>query len=215
MDFVAFDWNGTLLADNAATLDASNHLLVTYGGQRVDIARYRETFTVPVTDYYVANGCDPALMTDSAAVSGTFHTRYEANAANCRTRPGSRQMLTWLKSQSIDAAILSNHTVEGIESQLRRLCMLPLFSAILANSAIDDSMKQGKLEMLRSYLQDRDYDPSNCAIVGDTTEEIEIGKELGIVTIAIANGYHSTARLRKANPDHLITNMGQVAEICK
>jgi len=50
-------------------------------------------------------------------------------------------------------------------------------------------------------------------IVGDSLEEIEIGKNLGIKTVAITNGYVSTARLKAAKPDFLINTLTELIDI--
>ena len=52
-------------------------------------------------------------------------------------------------------------------------------------------------------------------IVGDTEEEIEIGRELGLVTIAITDGMCSTSRLRSMKPDFLIDTLAPIPAIAR
>lgn len=52
-------------------------------------------------------------------------------------------------------------------------------------------------------------------IIGDSPEEVEIGKDVGIKTVAITGGYYSTSRLRKSKPDFLINNLIELIRIVR
>jgi phosphoglycolate phosphatase len=52
-------------------------------------------------------------------------------------------------------------------------------------------------------------------IIGDSPEEIEVGKAAGIKTVAITGGYYSTARLKASKPDFLISNLKELIGIVK
>lgn len=211
----AWDWNGVLIADTCACLDADNHVLETFGGTPVNIKQYRETIIIPAIDFYAQHGCDrDELLANSEKLGEVFHSFYEPRAARCRTRRGAREALKFLKANFIDSVILSNHTVEGIEFQLNRLNIADYFAKILANSELDSSMKErNKLEKLARYLSAKGYKGSEALIIGDSPEEIEIGKKLGLTTIAITDGYYSTPRLRAAKPDYLINNLAEIKQI--
>jgi len=87
---------------------------------------------------------------------------------------------------------------------------------VLANDALATSMKRkNKREKLGRLLTGTDLKPYEVAIVGDTPEEVEIGKFFRIVTVAITDGYCSTRRLIKSRPSHLISNLGELPEILK
>lgn len=51
--------------------------------------------------------------------------------------------------------------------------------------------------------------------IGDTREEVEIGKELGFKTVALTGGNNSTKILRSAKPDFLIHSLVELKEILK
>lgn len=212
---VTFDWNGTLFADTRACMDADNHVLKTFGGNPVDLKTFRNTIIIPANEFYSQHGCDRAELEASyERVGKTFHGFYEPRAAKCRTRRGTRQVLNWLEQNSIGALILSNHTLEGIGIQLERLNMTDYFSDVLANSEKESSLKErNKQGKLHRYLQENNYEPKDMMIIGDSPEEVEIGKALNLKTVAITDGYYSTPRLRESNPDYLITNLNELIGI--
>jgi len=212
---VAFDWNSTLLADTTITLYAVNEVLSSLGKCPIDIHQFRRTTTMPVDGFYLNNGLtQEEIIENEQKISEIFHTEYEVLAKRCRTRRGTRETLRWLGSNSIESILVSNHTVEGILLQLERLNLRNYFSEIFANSCKNKAIKERtKLSKLKDHMINRGYDPQEVFIVGDASEEIEIGKELGIGTIAITGGVYSASRLRASSPDHLITNLSLIINI--
>lgn len=212
---VVFDWNGTLLADTGACLDADNHVLRHFGGKPVSLKEFRATFTIPAISFYAAHGCDrERLGRESKELGEVFHGFYERRATRVRSRRGAKHLLEWLRKNGAQSVILSNHTVNGIESQLRRLGLKELVGAVLANTELDTSMKaRNKAERLEDYIRSGGFEKRDVMIVGDTTEEIELGRKIGIKTVAITGGYYSTARLRKAKPDYLINSLDELTKI--
>ena len=64
---------------------------------------------------------------------------------------------------------------------------------------------------MQDYLKQRHI--TTGIIVGDSEEEIEIGREQGLTTVAITDGMCSKARLRAMKPDFLIRSLSQVPAI--
>jgi len=214
---IVFDWNGTLFSDTQACMDADNHVLKAFGGKPVDLKTYRDTIIIPAIDFYVEHGCNrKGIDQKSQKVSEVFHSFYEPRAAKCRTRQGAKQLLKWLSHYSVKSIILSNHTVIGINNQLERLGLTNLVSEVLANSSLDSSLKgRNKKEKLANYIKTHKYDPTDIFIIGDSPEETEFGKELGVGTVAITNGYYSEARLKVVEPDHLVHGLNEFQKIIK
>ncbi len=144
-----------------------------------------------------------------------MHEHYEKRAANVRLRKGARKLLEFIKKNEIEAVILSNHTHEGIESQLSRLKIKKYFSDILANNKETALLSRNKQERLINFLKTKKIKSTKVIIIGDSPEEVEIGRKAKITTVAITNGFYSTSRLKKAKPDYLISNLEEVIKIIK
>ena len=213
VELVTFDWNGTLLADTQTCMDAGNHVIETFGGTPVPRKRYTEVFDFPAIDFYCAQGCDREVLLapESPCV---FHDFYEPRASKCRTRRGAREVLGLLNDKDIDSVILSNHIQDAIITQLQRLGIEGYIAEVLANTDLIDSQSgKNKIERMVDYLSRTNHDPANAVIVGDSPEDIGIGKTLGMGTIAITDGYFSTSRLRASNPDYIISNLTDIIHI--
>lgn len=214
---VAFDWNGTIFADTFAIYESDNEVIKLLNLKPVSFKTFQENFDVPVEKYYLALGVSKEELNQKAfEAQKIFHSNYEARAARVRTRAGAKELLNWLSENNIDSVIFSNHIIEAIKKQLKRLEIENFFSEILANSHLETAFKtRSKKEKLKNYIDEKNILPGETLIIGDTIEEIEIGRELGTITVAITHGNCSISRLKAKKPDYLINNLKDVVGIIK
>ncbi len=214
---VAFDWNGTLLADTQTVVDSTNVELKTLFKKSTTLKEYRENFVIPVVEYFKGLGIDPLLLEKHHEESAQIFSReYESRVNRCRTRFGAKELLHRLKSQKIKSVIFSNHTAERITEQTDRLKITNYFGGILGNSHIGDAYTiKGKERRLIEYIAKNKINPSQILIVGDTDEEIIIGRDMGAKTAAITGGHSTTKRLRAQKPDFLINSLTEIMGIIK
>ncbi len=213
-----FDWNGTILADTRQAWLASNECLKFYGAEPISYKKQLETFDFPIIHYYKRNGIDiDRVLATKDEANEIFQNAYDSLARNARTRAGARPLLEWLKQKNIDCIILSNYLEPKIESHLNRLKIRHHFSFISANTCNGTSILNttSKLERLSDFMVKRGYHVHNAFIIGDSREEPDIGRHLGITSIGITGGCISEKRLRAAKPDHLISSLTEVPGILK
>lgn len=214
---VAFDCNGTLFADTFAIYKSDNEVAKLLNIKPIKFRTFQKYFDVPVKRFYMALGVSEKELNKKASqIAHTFHSHYELHAAKVRTRAFAKELLRWLAKNNVRSVIFSNHIVESIKKQLKRLKIDNYFSEILANSHSQAALKdRSKKEKLKSYMDKHNFSASETLIIGDTVEEIEIGRELGIVTIALTQGNCSITRLKAAKPDYLIHSLKEVVGIIK
>lgn len=212
---VVFDWNGTLFADTRIVLRAGNTTeLNLFGLEPITLKKYRETYEIPLYRFYEKLGVSRKEFEAKAPeMARLFHPIYEPLAARARTRAGARQTLQHLKKQSISMVILSNHTMEGIHLHLARLKLAHFFDAVLANDTFGTMYHTSKQHRIEHYLAEHRIEPSETLIVGDTTEEVHIGKNLGLRTVSITGGNNSKRRLIAAQPDTIINKISDLIEV--
>lgn len=209
---VVFDWNGVLLSDARVCAEANNDVLRAYGHKPISFAAFQETMTVPVIDFYVQHGiARETLMSVTDNSSEIFQESYERRASKARTRRSARRLLSFLSEQSIELIILSDHTVSGVESQLQRLDLKRYFSHVLANTDGNTSLRsRNKQAKLEAFLKEGAFRRNEVLIIGDSPQEVEAGKYLGITTVAITGGFFATKRLKGSKPDYLISNLSEL-----
>ncbi len=211
-----FDWNGTLLADTRLAWIASNECLKFYGKEPISFKTQLETFDFPIIHYYKRNGvCVDKVLETKDEANEIFQNCYDALAARARMRRGARNLLQWLNKNNVDCIILSNYLKTKIEFHLNRLNIDHYFSHVSANTCNGTSIlnSTSKLERLSEFIIKRGYHPDNAFIIGDSKEEPDIGRHLGITSIGITGGCINEKRLRGAKPDHVISALPETKAI--
>ena len=212
-DLLVFDWNGTVLADTGVVVAAANDQIEFAGGTPLARDEMLQRFYFPVTEFLLELGCDPERVSDPR-FADVFHESYERLATTCRTRRGARKVLEYAQKKGIESMILSNHLEARIRVQLGRLNLSDYFSQVLAHqNGYDCSHGNTKIAWMERHFAESGADPSRSLIVGDSPEDVGIGKTLGMRTVALANGYYPLAKLKEAKPDYLITNLGSLVDI--
>ncbi len=213
---VIFDWNGTILADTVCCLHATNVVLSIFELPSVTLEEYREAYTIPFQEMYKTFGCHERLMEGRQdELIQTFSRAYERRSLRARARKGAEMALTYLRDQGKTTAILSNYKIPKIKEQAQRLGLLSYFDAILANenNEEDPFHLRSKGERLKHFVDA--HETQRAIIVGDSIEEIEIAQHYGYVSVALTEGTCSRPRLRKANPDFLISSLEELPDITK
>ncbi len=215
---VAFDWNGTLIADSKAIVDSCNiELKEVYKAGPITLKTYREVFDIPINQFLANLGISPQLVAErSKEAADVFHKVYEKKVQRCRTRKNVKKILKWLQENKIKSVIVSNHDQNRIKEQAKRLKIDSFINQICGNDHIYAPFTiKGKEKRLIDYLKKNKIESDEVLLIGDAKEDIEIGKDMGATTIALLNGQCSTQRLKAARPDYLINNLEEFIGIIK
>jgi len=215
---IVFDWNGTLLADARASWLAGNTCLEYYGAQPISFLQYRQSFTFPILHFYKKNGLSvDHILEHKDGANKVFQAEYERLAKNARLRKGAREQLHWLQANGYDAIILSNHITEKIAEHVHRLKIGAYFKTISAHDCDGTTIMEHttKSERLKTYMKAYGYTSEDTYIIGDSTEEPEIARLLGLTSIGITDGYITDSRLKKAEPDYIIHNLQALRDILR
>ena len=214
---VAFDWNGTLIADMQAVHKTDNAVLKSMGAEPVDLKTLQEKYDVPIINYFMNVGVKKETVIKNVELNRkVFYENYEKEAKNARTRSNARAVLKWLQTKKIGCIVFSNNTLESILGHAKRLKISGYFKEILAASLPGLALStRTKNVMLQEYLKEKEIQPDEILIVGDTIEEIQIAKSIGSMVCSITHGNCSTRRLKAAKPDYLISDLGQIINIVR
>ncbi|EIG58982.1 MULTISPECIES: HAD family hydrolase [Bradyrhizobium] len=214
---LVFDWNGTLLDDAYALLETTNAILDRFGRTTIDMKTLREHCDVPLSLLYRSLGLSrDELATVDRDGSAMFHDAYEALAGRADLREGARRVLELARREGASSIIVSNHIVDPLRYQLRRLGINDCIDDVLAFESRDTQYKStSKGERLRLYMQKNNLKPASTFIIGDMPIETDIARNLGLISIAITGGFVSEARLQAAHPDYTINNLHELLPILR
>jgi phosphoglycolate phosphatase len=189
---IVWDFNGTLLNDMQVCIDCMNRMLKERKLPPLDLERYREVFTFPVRDYYLALGFD-FEKEPFEIPAHRFIDLYRENLHNAPLHADAEEMLRYFRERNYRQIILSAMEQDFLEETLAAKGILGYFDKICG---ITNHLGEGKLDMARELLAAIPVDPQEIKLIGDTLHDYEVAKGCGISCILVANGHQSFARLK-------------------
>jgi phosphoglycolate phosphatase len=214
--FVVFDWNGTLIDDADANLAGCNACLTQFGKEPITLERYRDTMDFPVIHAYVRNGIDPdEYLAKFQEIGISFLDTYKKAAKTAPLRRGAKELLDWMLDRNMTLMVLSNFLQHELELQMTERDVLQYFRHINGNIAFNEleHTRTTKLERLKAVMDEHGYAPEETVIIGDSLEEPDLARKLGLTAVSVTWGCLSKERLEKGGGDHLIDELEQLREI--
>ncbi len=207
-----FDWNGTLFDDTTATLYATNAVLEKFGIGPIDLLTMQENFSFPLIHFYERMGVSADVYLKHAEEeSMAYIAAYESRYHTCDIADGAFDLLDWLETRGVHSMVLSNHLQDNLNADVERLGITPYMKHISGNPE-RATITQGLSKQIRleAYMKEHGFAPENTLIIGDSHEEPELAKRLGLLGISIAGGLLSPARLEKYKADYIIQKLHEV-----
>ena len=192
---VVWDWNGTLLDDAQACIDAINLMLAKRRLPTLTPESYREKFGFPVKDYYVALGFDFATE-DWDALACEFHDHYHRTSESASLRAGAVDLLEAIRALGIPMSVLSASERSLLGRMLSRRGPDASFTRVYG---LGDLYAGSKLDLGRALLRDAGLPPESVLLVGDTTHDYEVARALGCPCVLLAGGHQAEHRLARCS----------------
>ena len=202
---IIWDFNGTLLDDIRAGIDAVNDMLSRRGLATIDsVERYRELFCFPIIEYYAKLGFDFEKEDYDTVLAPEWVALYLAGEADCPLMEGERQTVETLHRRGVPQIVLSATKLEQLTAQLNRLGLTAYFEEIIGLDNIHArSKKEQALEWKRRHLQ------ANPLFVGDTEHDAEVAEAVEADCLLYTGGHQPVDKLAaRGNP--LIASVGDI-----
>jgi phosphoglycolate phosphatase len=155
----------------------------------------------------------------SKILLNTYETSFSKNMphhASKRVLPGVKQLLEELLRIG-HFVILYTGDSEAIVSQVLKATGLgKYFKFSVYGTEAKTRADMARLAVKRAEsLTDRKFRGKNVVIIGDSVRDIECGKEINALTIAVATGFHSEEELQKLKPDYLFGNLKDYRQVLR
>ncbi|MBN1411302.1 MAG: HAD family hydrolase [Spirochaetales bacterium] len=209
MPLIIWDWNGTLLNDMGACIDAINVMLEKRGVKTIDFDTYRDMFTFPVIEYYRALGFD-FDRENFGEVSGEFIGLYTETARHCPLQPGSSEVIMAFKKRNYEQIIISAMERRLLVKQVAERGLKEYFTDIVG---LENIRAKGKYNSARECLNRRNAgDNEKILWIGDTFHDYEVAMELGIKCLLVKNGHQNLDRFHLNGDVRLLTDLDELKE---
>jgi len=199
---VFFDWDGTLCDSAAASLRAFRKSLAEFGITFTD-AHYKSIFTPAWYRMYEALGL-PKEAWNQADLGWLRHFDEEQP----ELLPGARSVLQTLAQRQLHAGIVTSGTRDRVMRELVRFGLVNTFRAVVCFEDVVE--KKPHPEGLKKAVSMVGCGSESCWYVGDTPEDIQMGKSAGMFTVGVPSEYIECSRLEQCAPDAMLSSIGDL-----
>lgn len=191
---VIWDWNGTLLDDTTAALNAFNRQLVKRSLEPIGLDFYRENFAFPVKPFYAKCGIE-LEREDWDQLAKEYHLAYAEEAKALHRE--ARAALETLKSRGVRQYVLSALRQDLLEKAMEEYALGGYFVRVMGVDNLDGS---SKLERAKELVSEIAASAKEIVFIGDALHDAEVARAVGARCVLAATGGHSAARLKSAAP---------------
>jgi pyrophosphatase PpaX len=203
---VLFDWDGTLIdsyhADSQAYLAMFQELGIPWGMTELDQHYSPDWYTV-----YRAAGIPAARWEEADTLWRTHYARHRPKLMR-----GTRSVLRQLASRH-RLGLVSSGDRNRVTRQLREYRLTQLFRARVLGG--DTRNKKPHPEPLLKALEHMKLDPLECVYVGDTPEDLQMARAVGVCAIAVLGPFPTEMKLRAAEPEFLLEKLEELPKLLR
>ncbi len=201
---ILFDWDGTLL-DSAPT--ALLAFQKTFRQLGIDLSEedYKSIYSPNWYTMYEAMG----LSRDRWAAADELWLRHNAELP-VQPVAGAHATLRELSSRGYHLGLVTSGTGSRVRREASSLDLISTFEVLVCNE--DTINKKPHPEALEKAMAAMRQKPQNCCYVGDSPEDIHMGKRASLLTVAVMSGYPCGQRLRETDPDISIERLADILD---
>lgn len=193
---LVWDWNGTLLDDIHAVIEATNASFAEIGLDPITLERYRDLYCVPVPLFY--ERLMGRLPTDDewAVMDAAFHKHYWLRAEACGLTVGAAELLAELQSAGRTQSLLSLAPHEHLIPIVRRHGIEDRFMRVDGRTG---GSHAGKTEhMVRHLAALEGVAADRIVVIGDAVDDAVAAAHVGARAVLYTGGSHSRTSLESA-----------------
>ena len=123
---------------------------------------------------------------------------------------GAQQTIEILHAKGYRLGVVSSGSDCRVRREINELGLGGIFEVVVCNEQMQN--KKPHPEGLQTALKMLDRTRDSSAYVGDSPEDIEMGKRAGLVTVGVRSGYPTSWKLRSHNPDIYLETISDLAE---
>ena len=214
---IIFDLDGTLIDSVPDLADGVDGMLAHFGKPPAGVSLVKD---------WVGNGSRTLveralawanLKTDTALAHEVFLKSYERHQGKTVEYAGVSVGLERLKAEGFMLALCTNKPAQFLPAILAKMGWTDLFSCVVGGDTLPT--KKPDPAPLYHICTTLKVAPKDAIMVGDSKNDIQAGKQAGMMTLALTYGYNYGIPIAESLPDEVFYEFGQmvgfVLSLCK
>jgi phosphoglycolate phosphatase len=193
MRYIFWDWNGTLINDADALCQAFNQLISQRGVEPVSLERYRDIYRHPIKNMYRDVGVDLDAH-PFEAMADLWHQLYRDAATESALHHDALSTILALTERGSSHSVVSALPHHFLIPQVERFGVRHLFDNV---HGIPDAFAESKVAQAVQLAERLEARGRDITVVGDSSHDAEVARELNANCVLVARGAESRARLER------------------
>lgn len=205
-DLIAFDWDGTLFDSTAAITRSIQLAVADVGG------------TVPSdaqASYVIGMALLPALAHAAPDVpqekyndlANRYRYHYLKQQELITLFAGVLPMLEALRERGHWLAVATGKSRRGLNEALQHADLRSMFDS---SRTADETAGKPHPLMLQELMAELDVPPERLLMIGDTTHDLQMARNAGCASVAVAYGAHDPRDLQACQPLHVAADVADL-----
>ncbi len=204
---IIFDWDGTLMDSEAKIVSCLRSSIQNLDFESRTDLQLKDIIGLGLTEAILKLYPD---FTESQIQ--LFIDEYRDQFVDKNTTPsklfdGAKEMLNSLKQNGLLLAIATGKGRQGLDRILLKTQLQDLFDC---SRCADETLSKPEPLMLTEILNELNITVQQSLMIGDTAYDLEMANNIGMNSVAITHGVHSTERLLAYQP---VTNVSCIDEL--
>ncbi|SRR6266550_581025 len=199
-----FDWDGTLVDSAQLGQRAFEQSFATLG-MTFDHETYTRVYSPNWYSVYEAMGV-PKEQWERADELWIQHYGEQ----NAQLVEGAKSTLTALREKNYRLGVVSSGSDCRVSRELKESGVAEVFEVVVCNEQMAN--KKPHPEGLQTAMRLIGCSAEETCYVGDSPEDIEMGRNAATYTVGVRSGYPTSWKLQSANPDVYLESLHELSE---
>jgi len=197
-----FDWDGTLVDSAQLGLAAFEQSFAALG-VAFDREIYRAVYSPNWYAVYEAMG----LPKEKWQLADDLWVQHYGQQT-AQPVAGAQETITGLKQKGYRLGVVSSGSECRVGREIRELGLENFFETVVCNEQMEN--KKPHPEGLETAMRTLGCSSEATCYVGDSPEDIEMGKRAGMLTVGVRSDYPTSWKLKSHQPDILIESLTEL-----
>lgn len=122
---------------------------------------------------------------------------------------GAKETLFELRRKGYRLGVVSSGSDCRVSREIKQLGLASIFEVVICNEHM--VMKKPHPEGLETAMQRLNISAAYCCYVGDSPEDIQMGKSANVVTVGVRSAYPTSWKVMSVNPDIYLKSFSDLA----
>lgn len=212
---LVWDWNGTLLDDTHAVIQATNAAFAEVELAPITLEQYREMYTIPIPRFYERFLGRLPTEAEWERMDVIFHRYYAEQRVACGLTAGVEELLHRWQRAGRSQSLLSMYGHEQLVPVVRGYGIEPRFVRVEGRTGPSGGSKALHMERHFEALAGvGGIAPENSVVIGDAVDDAVAAAHVGARAVLYTGGSHSRSRLEGAGVP-VVDSLGEAVALAE